>query len=105
MGGVISTQSLNEFANVLMRKHRWTWHEIKRATRDVIEACPTIVVLDLRLHREGLRLAERYTLSVYDGMIAAAALIAGCDILFSEDMHDGLLVDERVRVVNPFAPA
>ncbi|RZL55677.1 MAG: PIN domain-containing protein [Sphingomonas sp.] len=103
-GGVISTQSLNEMANVLRRKHRWTWDEVRRATRDVIVNCPTIVVLDVALHQLGLRLAERYTLSIYDGMIAAAAVVAGCDILYSEDMHHGLVIDGRVRIVNPFAP-
>jgi len=61
-------------------------------------------VLDLALHQLGLRLAERYTLSIYDGMIAAAAVVAGCDILYSEDMHHGLVIDGRVRIVNPFAP-
>jgi predicted nucleic acid-binding protein len=104
-GGVISTQSLNEMANVLRRKHRWTWDEVRRATRAVIVNCPTIVVLDVELHQLGLRLAERYTLSVYDGMIAAAAVIADCDTLYSEDMHHGLVLDGRVRIVNPFATA
>ena len=61
-------------------------------------------MLDLALHQLGLRLAESYTLSIYDGMIAAAAVVAGCDILYSEDMHHGLVIDGRVRIVNPFAP-
>ncbi len=61
--------------------------------------------LDLDLHRLGVRIAERQKLSVYDGMIVAAALIAECDILYSEGMHDGLVVDGRLRIVNPFAPA
>ena len=35
-------------------------------------------------------------------MIVAAALLAGADILYSEDMHDGLLVEDRLRIRNPF---
>jgi predicted nucleic acid-binding protein len=35
-------------------------------------------------------------------MIAAAALLADCDTLYSEDMHDGLLVAGRLRITNPF---
>ena len=42
-------------------------------------------------------------LSVYDAMIVAAALIAGCTTLYTEDMHDGLLVEGQLRLVNPFA--
>lgn len=104
VGGAISVQSLNELANVLRRKRRWTWDQIARATEAAMVRCPTIVPLTPDLHHLGLRLAERYTFSIYDAMIAAAALTAECDVLYSEDMHDGLVIDRRVRIVNPFAP-
>ena len=52
----------------------------------------------------GLALAERYGLSVYDAMIAASALHAECDTLWSEDMHDGLVIEDQLRIVNPFRP-
>jgi predicted nucleic acid-binding protein len=35
-------------------------------------------------------------------MIVAAALLAGCETLYSEDMQDGLLIDNRLRISNPF---
>ena len=44
----------------------------------------------------------RYGFSVYDSMIVGAALEAGCDTLWSEDMHHGLLVEGRLRILNPF---
>ena len=53
--------------------------------------------------KPGLALAERYGLSIYDSMIAASALEAGCDTLWSEDMQDGMVLDGQVRIVNPFA--
>jgi predicted nucleic acid-binding protein len=37
-------------------------------------------------------------------MIAAAAVIADCEMLYSEDMHHGLVIDGRVRIVDPSAP-
>ncbi len=104
-GGVVSTRSLNELITVFRRKQKMSWPETRRAVDLVLKQCPSIVVLDLDLHRLGVRIAERHKLSVYDGMIVAAALIAECDILYSEDMHDGLIVDGRLRIVNPFAPA
>jgi len=39
---------------------------------------------------------------VYDAMIVAAALLSGCDKLYTEDMQDRLLVEGRLRIVNPF---
>ena len=56
----------------------------------------------LQTHSVERALAERYGFAVYDAMIVAAALIAGCTTLYTEDMHDGLLVEDQLRVVNPF---
>ena len=53
-------------------------------------------------HDTGLHLAERYGFSIYDSFIVAAALQANCETLWSEDMQDGLTVENRLRIVNPF---
>ena len=39
---------------------------------------------------------------MFDALVVASALRAGCGILYSEDMKHGLTVDERLRLVNPF---
>lgn len=102
---IIGVQCLNEFAYVARRKLRLSWDEIVMQLRIIAEFSPTVVPLTVDLHRLGMRVAKRHTLSVYDGMIVAAALTADCAILYSEDMHHGLVVDGRLTVVNPFAPA
>jgi predicted nucleic acid-binding protein len=58
--------------------------------------------ITIEIHETGLALAERYGLSTYDATIAAAALHADCDTLWSEDMQDGKVLDNRLRIVNPF---
>lgn len=100
-GGTVSVQVLNEIANVSRRQMRKTWaqtHELLTALRSLL----TIVPVTETIHESGLKLAERYMFSVYDGMIVAAALEAGCDSVMSEDMQDGLVVDERLVIVDPF---
>jgi len=100
-GGVISVQVMNEFANVARRKVQLSWPE----TRDFLNTFRVtleIVPMTLETHERGLDLAERYSLSVYDGMIVAAALLAGCTTLYSEDMHDGLII-EGLTIRNPYA--
>jgi predicted nucleic acid-binding protein len=101
-GGVVSVQVLNEFANVALRKVRLSWTET-RDFLDIFRATLAVVPLTLETHERGLDLAERYQLSVYDAMIVAAAQMAGCTVLYSEDMHDGLVID-RLTIRNPFAP-
>ena len=36
-------------------------------------------------------------------MMIAAALLAGADTFLSEDMHAGLVVENQLTIVNPFA--
>ena len=101
-GGIISVQVLNEIANVARRKMRLSWPET-RAFLSLMRGLLPVEPVTLKTHETGLALAERYRLSIYDGMIAAAALLAGCDRLWSEDMQDGLVIDGRLRIADPFA--
>ncbi|MDJ0277297.1 PIN domain-containing protein [Sphingomonas sp. 2R-10] len=99
---IISVQCLNEFATVSLRKQRVEWIEIRERIDLIRTGTAHIVPLTDAIHRDGLRIAERYRLSIYDSMIAAAALSAGCDRLWSEDLHHDLVIDDRLRVANPF---
>lgn len=102
-GGVICVQNLNEFANVAKRKLGFSWDEIENAVDDLVALLGPPLPLDFDVHCAGRRLAKRYSLSIYDGLILAAALNTDSDTLWSEDMHDGLMIDDRLRIVNPFA--
>jgi predicted nucleic acid-binding protein len=103
-GGAISVQVLNELANVARRKMRISWADT-HAFLIMLRGLLTIHPLTLDTHQTGLELAERYGFSTYDAMIAASALHAGCDTLWSEDMRHGMALDEGLRIVNPFRAA
>ena len=100
-GGTISVQVLNELANVARRKTCMTWSET-HALLSTIRALLPVQPITVEIHETGLVLAERYGLSIYDAMIAASALHAECDTLLSEDMHDGMVIQDRLRIANPF---
>lgn len=102
-GGVVSVQVMNELANVLRRKLHFPWAEAHEFL-SLIGSLASVRPLTVQIHGRGLEIAERYTLSIYDAMIVASALEAGCETLWSEDMHDGLTIDGGVLVVNPFRP-
>jgi len=99
---VISVQVLNEFANVARRKLRLEWSAVSQALLD-IRRFAEVRPLTLETHERGIVLAKRYQLSVYDAMIAAAALDAGCETLASEDFSAGQRLERRLTVCNPFA--
>ena len=100
-GGAISVQVLNELANVARRKMQMSWDET-HAFLDMLRGLLTVHPITVENHETGLRIAERYGLSLYDSMIAASALHAGCDTLWSEDMQHGMKLDEGLRIANPF---
>lgn len=91
-GGTVSVQVLNEFAAVARRKAHLDFAEIRVALGVVRSTC-AVVPLDLETHALGLDVAERYRFSVYDGLIVAAALRAGCTVLYSEDLQHGQTID------------
>jgi predicted nucleic acid-binding protein len=99
-GGSISVQVLNEFASVATRKYAVEIAKIREILSVVRVVC-AVKPLEVETHELGLELAERYRYSIYDSMIVAAALRAGCSTLFSEDFQDGQKID-RLTIVNPF---
>ncbi len=100
-GATLSVQVLNEVANVARRKLGMGWTETREFLAVLRAICPA-EALTVGTHDRALRLAEGYSLSFYDALIAASALLAGCEVLLSEDMQHGLLIDRQLRVCNPF---
>jgi predicted nucleic acid-binding protein len=101
-GGVISVQVLNELANVSRRKLGMSWEEIDEAVAAIRVLCPSPVPLTIDIHDAGRRIAAKYGYSMFDGLIAASALEAECDTLYSEDLQDGQVIEGRLTVRNPF---
>ena len=100
-GGMISVQVLNEITNVARRKMGMSWMET-HAFLALLRSLLPVQPLTIDVHETGLALAERYGLSIYDAMIAASALHADCDVLWSEDMQNEMALNDRIRIVNPF---
>jgi predicted nucleic acid-binding protein len=100
-GGTISVQVLNAFAAVARRKLKMSWPEIGEALDAIRVLCEPPAPLTVEIHASGLQIAARYGFHVYDALIVAAALDAGCDRLYTEDMQDGQKI-EALTIVNPF---
>ncbi|WP_029029249.1 PIN domain-containing protein [Salinarimonas rosea] len=100
-GAVISVQVLNEALVNCIRKAGMSWEEAGRFLFGIRQLC-SVVDLTAQIHDVGRALGARYGFSVYDAMIVAAALTNGCTTLYSEDMQDGLLVEDVLRIENPF---
>jgi predicted nucleic acid-binding protein len=98
--GVLSTQVLQEYSNVGLRKLGLSANYLRRQLQsheqfEVVQVTPDLIHSALDLH-------QTRSLSFYDALILQAAIASGCDSLFTEDMGGGEFVN-GVRIINPFA--
>lgn len=98
---VISSQVVNETVSVLTRKHGFLLPEAHEIAESLLDLCE-VVAVDADTVRKAIDLAKRYSLSHWDSLIIAAALLAECRTLFSEDLQHGQVFDGQLTVINPF---
>ncbi len=100
-GVMVSSQVINETVSVLTRKQGANITAAHEVAESLLELCEVIPV-DENTIREAIRLVRRYKLSHWDSLIVAAALLTGCEKLYSQDMQHGQIFDEQLEVINPF---
>jgi predicted nucleic acid-binding protein len=102
-GGTISVQILNEFVSVARRKILMPWREVMDVLDVFRVLCPSPLPITMEVHEAALKIAEQHGFGIYDALVVAAALEAGCSILYSEDFQDGQSIDGQLTIRNPFA--
>lgn len=98
--GVLSTQVLQEYCNVAIKKLKLPIAHIRAQIEmyeqfQVVQVTPAII-------RAALDLNQTRSVAFYDAIIIACAQTAGCNVLFSEDLNTGEVI-AGVRLQNPFA--
>jgi predicted nucleic acid-binding protein len=97
----LSTQVVNEVCVNLLRKQNASEIEIRDFINDFYTLYRVIELQQVQMVYAS-QLRERYSLSYWDSVIVAAAGASSATVLYSEDMQDGLVLDNQVTIVNPF---
>jgi predicted nucleic acid-binding protein len=99
---VISTQVLNEFCNVCIRKMRMELPSVETA---ITKICLTnaLTAISEKTVRKALFIHGKYGYSYYDSLMVASALESDCKYLLSEDMADGQVIEGTLTVQNIFS--
>jgi len=98
---VISTQVISEYLNVIKRISKMNKGDILIMCAEWLEDCQ-IQPVSLSTIKLAHQLIQKYDFQLFDSIIVASALEAECDILYSEDLHHGLIVEEKLKILNPF---
>lgn len=96
---VISTQVLQEFYAVMLRRHLLSPADAAEAVQswadhEVVTITPALVTRAIGLH-------QQHRLEFWDSMVVQAAVEAGCSVLYTEDMQHGREI-AGLQIVNPF---
>ena len=98
----LSTQVVNEVCVNLIKKAGFGEVDI----RDLIESFYAkyhVVAVARADQLKACDLRERYRFSYWDSLIVAAALASGSETLYTEDMQTGLVIEDRLRIIDPFS--
>ena len=98
---IISAQVLNEFCNVSLRKLKKTPDEVIFKVNHFLKFFELFPANSDTIHK-ALQLKKKYNYSYYDSLILASSLESKCTILYSEDLHNGQLIDGKLTIINPF---
>jgi len=98
---IVSTQVLMETANVAVKKLKFKQEEIQLSVNYITTFC-SLHIIELSTIRLAFQISRKYQYSLYDALIIASALESNCNILYSEDMQHGHLIDNRLNIINPF---
>lgn len=98
---VISSQVISEYINVTRRILDFSKNELLEQTAALFATCIVPATTpEIIYYAAGL--IKKYNFQIFDAIIVAAAILAKCDVLYSEDMHHGLLVENQLTILNPF---
>lgn len=100
---VVSVQVINEFHWNMTKKFGQQDSVVLDLVAENIEPITRITELGYSTYNKAFHLRNSYSLSFWDSLIVASALEASCTHLCSEDMQDGLVVDDQLKIENPFA--
>ncbi|MCL1875550.1 MAG: PIN domain-containing protein [Synergistaceae bacterium] len=99
---VTNIQALSESCNVWLKKYSWNTEKIKAHLDNIELVCNEILSIHRSTITKALALKGRYGYSYYDCLMLASALDGDCRIIFTEDMSDGQIINDTLKIVNPF---
>lgn len=98
---IVSTQVLGEIYNTLNKKYKIDKKVIIEKL-DILTATAIVESITLDTVKKSCELSLRNNYTYYDNLIISAALENNCSIIYTEDMHSGQIIDNTLKIINPF---
>jgi predicted nucleic acid-binding protein len=99
---ISSIQIFNEASNVWTKKFGWNGEKVQSHLNNIELVCDEILLVGRNTINKALSLKDTYKFSYYDSLMLASALEGNCGVIYTEDMNDGQVIENCLRIVNPF---
>jgi predicted nucleic acid-binding protein len=101
----VSIQILSEAeaANVWSKKYNKVKTQIIKYLDEIEIVCNTALPINRETINQALNLKERFKFSYYDCLMLSSALEGNCSTVLTEYLQNGQIIDNRLRILNPFA--
>jgi len=98
----VSVQIINELHINMVKKFKIDDSLTFKIIEDNILAIASVESLNHQTYTIAFEIRQEYNISYWDSLVVASALESSCDLLYSEDMQDGLIIKDRLKIINPF---
>lgn len=99
---VLSTQVLNELINVLVYKLKSKKkEEVKEIVTDLVNSFEISIITN-NMIISAIDISIMYQYRFFDSLMITSALEKECKILYSEDMQNNQLIENTLKIINPF---
>ena len=99
---VTSIQVMNEASNIWFRKHNLNKCEISKYLDEIEAVCDDVMLIRRKTINQAVDIKSQYGYSFYDCLMLSSALEANCEVILTEDMQDGQVIESTLKIVNPF---
>ena len=96
-----SIQAINEFHWILRKKYRIDDKTINKKVKSIVEISE-VTKLSLETYHNSFKLREKHSISFWDSLMLSSALLSDCTTFYSEDLQNDLIIEKKLKIMNPF---
>ena len=99
---IVSVQILNELHFNMIRKFKLDDELVIKSMEENLFTIALVKDLTVETYTKASQIRKKYNISYWDSLVVASALESGCSTLYSEDMHNNLVIENSLTIINPF---
>lgn len=98
----VSQLVIFEFIKILERKVKMEKKEVVKLSIKILDELVYLFPQHSDIYNYAHFLTQRYNYRLSDILVLSDSVLNNCSVLLSEDMCNGMIVDKKIKIINPF---